>query len=216
MRSIHGVVVVVLALVALGAGLTARGVAAAAAAEAVGEVVKVRGAVVARQNGTARQIDAGHPIYETDVVATSDGARARVRFSDGTVLTLGGGSSFEVRSYLADVAGGRRDVDLKPFGGIFRAAVAPFQGTSSFNVELQFSVASVRSTELVFEVAPTGCAVLVREGVVAVVHKDPALADTVMVGAGEGTDVTPDAPPTAPKQWGAARVESFLARTAFE
>lgn len=192
------------------------GAGPAQAAEPVGEVVKVRGAVVARHDGAARQIAAGHAIYPSDVIATSDQAKARIRFTDGTVLTLGSGSSFEVSTYLADAGQGQRTVELSPFNGIFRAAVAPFQGSSSFDVDLQFSVASVRSTVLLFEVARDGCAVLVHEGQVAVRHKTPALAQPVLLSEGEGTDVKPDQPPTAPKPWGAARVEAFLARTAFE
>jgi len=184
------------------------------AAEPVGEVIKLRGAVVARHDGMPRQIDVGQPIYESDVIATSDRAKARIRFNDGTMLTLGSGSSFEVRTYLLEAD--RRSVELKPHSGIFRAVVAPFEGASSFNVELQFSVASVRSTEWLFEVSETGCAVLVREGHVAVMHKVPALASPVVLSEGEGTDVRPDGAPTAPKMWGQKRVDDFLARTSFE
>jgi len=73
------------------------------------------------------------------------------------------------------------------------------------------AIASVRSTDWVIEAKPDDTAVFVVDGRVQVVNRGQT--GGVLLYPGFGTDVRPDSPPTTPKRWGQARVDSALART---
>ncbi len=185
----------------------------ATAADPVGEIIRQRGSVSISRDGRAFPAQVGSMVREADVVVTGDTGRVRIRFVDGTVFTLGQRSAFRVAEYGFDADAGDRDVRLTALNGIFGATVAAVAGTPSFDIELMSSVASVRSTSLMFDVTSMRCEIFVEEGRVIVAHKAGAYESIELVD-GEGTDVMPDTPPTPAKMWGTARVDAFRTRLA--
>jgi len=181
---------------------------------AVGELVARVGAVAALRSGGSGPLAAGDPIYEQDLIVTGVDARAKIRFEDGTTLSIGGGSQLSVVEYLDPAAAesGRRGV-LSLLIGIVRAIVSPNADRPGLDIETRVAVASVRSTDLMVESAPKGMAAVALEGEVAVSSKPPGPVETVVLTEGMGTDVAPDGPPSPPARWGSARVADFLDRT---
>lgn len=181
---------------------------------AVGELVERVGAVAALRTGGSGPLAAGDPIFEQDLIVTGADGRAKIRFEDGTTLSIGSGSQLSVVEYLGPTAAesGRRGV-LSLLVGIVRAIVSPHADRPGLDIDTRVAVASVRSTDLMVESAPKGTATVSLEGEVAVTSKPPGPVETVVLTGGMGTDVSPDGPPSPPARWGDARVAGFLDRT---
>lgn len=184
--------------------------ARAADGEKVAEVTQLRGTGIVMRGSDSATLAVGVELLSTDRVLTDKDSRAKIRFIDGTVVTVGAGSELYIAEYAA-TAGARESSLLSLLRGILRAAVAPHPGNPRFEVETRVAVASVRSTDFVVEAKPNATAVFVVEGEVAVSTESPPAS--VQLGPGFGTDVTAGAPPQPAKQWGARRVQDVLART---
>lgn len=78
-------------------------------AVAIGKIVTTQGDVLAGQNKKERTLQRGSDIYSNDVIATKDGATARLRFNDGAVLSLAPKSIFVVRDYVYNKANSSKD-----------------------------------------------------------------------------------------------------------
>ncbi len=130
-------------------------------------------------------------------IATGPGARAEIGCDDGIVLTVGYGSEVALDSLL----GTGRNVILDLIEGII-GIVAPRPTWDAFQVRTPLAIASARSTEWLVEFSdPSGAAVFVRQGVVAV--QGPARSVTLV--AGEGVTLTAAAPDGPVVRWGAPR-----------
>ena len=172
----------------------------------VAEVAGLSGPAAALRDAGAVALRVGAPIYRDDRLRTLPGARLWITFADGSELVLGGDSKVAVARYQPEH--GRTTLDL--LRGILRATVTWAAGWRSFDVETRSAVASARSTEWVVVWSEDGTAVFVVDGEVSVA----GAGARVRLGPGDGTDVPPGAAPGAPKQWGQARVDAVLARTA--
>ena len=79
----------------------APGAAAAAGAQAIGQVETVTGtATVQRSDGTTETLQLGTQVFQIDVVATADGGSLSITFEDGTIFTLAAGSRMVLFSIL--------------------------------------------------------------------------------------------------------------------
>lgn len=184
--------------------------------QVVGEIARVRGTAVVSRGDATRMLAPGDQLVLADTVATGEGGRVQISFVDGSVVTLGSRSALRIRDYALEDDGNRL-VNLAALNGIFRAVVAPAGDRSIFDVELAFSVASVRSTELLFSIEDEKCAIFVAEGEIDVTHKYNSFATRpVSLSAGQGTEVTGEAPPSAPIMWGQKRIDTFYERTSIE
>lgn len=181
----------------------------------VGELIEFVGSVAVLRSSGSGRLAAGDQIYEQDLIVTGADGRAKIRFEDGTTLSIGSGSQLSIVEFLgptAATASTRRGV-LSLLVGIVRAIVSPRTERPGLDIDTRVAVASVRSTDLMVESAPKGTATVALEGEVAVSSKPPGPVETVMLTEGMGTDVVPDGPPSPPARWGAARVADFLDRT---
>lgn len=119
-------------------------------------------------------------------------------------------SEVVIRDYATDPAGTRLSAFLSLLTGIVRATVsAP---SADFAIGSRAAVAAVRSTELLMQAGLDSSAVFVAVGTVEVQSVDGDFR--VLLGAGDGIDITIGKPPEAPRRWGEARIANFLARTA--
>jgi hypothetical protein len=154
----------------------------------------------------------GAEVYRADKIFTYQDARVKLRFVDGTVVAVGSDSRLIVREYLSDDSPAGRVLEMVQ--GILRATISAVGGGNSFDIRTRTAVASARSTDWMVEAKPDTSAVFVIEGEVAVGSLEAP--GRVVLSAGEGTDVAAGQPPKEPVNWGQARVDDFLARTAVE
>lgn len=68
----------------------------------VGEVVAVKGTATAVSGEETRELQVGSPVYEQDVLSTSDSSNLEIHFADDTVFSQGPNSEFAVDDYVFD------------------------------------------------------------------------------------------------------------------
>jgi ferric-dicitrate binding protein FerR (iron transport regulator) len=173
--------------------------------ERIGQVAQLTGPSIALRGDTAVSLYPGADIYRGDRLRTLEGAKLRIDFADGSELVLGDNSILAVSRYAPGAGEGL----LELVAGIVRTALSRSTAWRRFDVRSQNAVASARSTEWIVTTSAGGDAVFVVTGQVAV----SAAGSQVVLGEGEGTDIRPAAPPTAPVRWGQPRVTQVLSRT---
>ena len=176
----------------------------AQAKDPIGQVVKQSGLVTAVNEGRARALSLGDPIYEGDRVRAE--YQVAIHLQDGSVLVLGAATEADV-SQLA-LQPDRRQGVLSLIDGILRLLLAP-GAPADVKISTEQAVAAARSTDWVVMRNVDGTAVFVVAGQVAV---DGRVGGSVLLNAGDGTDVRPGAAPTPVAAWGAPRVQAALAR----
>jgi hypothetical protein len=177
------------------------------------------GCAVARMIGTATLLHGagsvplrpGMAVEPGDHVVTGPGARLEIRCGDGSTLALGESTTLSL-AILEDRGGGLRQALLRLVEGIVRIALPEEHPWSRFDVVTPTAIASARSTIWIVEAKTGDTAVFVARGAVDVSNR--TVPGTVTLRPGDGTDVPPMGPPTPPKRWGQARIDSALARTA--
>jgi hypothetical protein len=86
----------------------------------------------------------------------------------------------------------------------------PGAGQGEFQILTPLAIAAVRGTKWAMEVVPARTSTLVLDGEVAVTNR--RLNEYVVLGAGQGVDITPSDTTMTQKQWGQARIKALLAR----
>jgi hypothetical protein len=180
----------------------------------VGTVTAVVGeASVLRFSATSpERLATGTTLFEGDEVRTA-GGRTRIRLEDGSILQLGEGTSLTLTWLLHAPALEMQSVILSVPGGIVRTIVETLLPRSLFELRTSTAITSVRGTDFIAEASLESTAVVALEGAVEVRSGSRAIAGTVTLGPGEGTDVPAAEPPGAPVLWGEARRDDFIART---
>jgi len=180
----------------------------------VAEIVAIKGAAFVTSGGRTQTASLGNPVYQGDQIHAPVGSGAKIRFSDGSTMSLGENSVINVHTYTQQGAG--RTAIFEMLSGIFRAVIMPLTGDSIFAVRTPTAVAAVRSTDWMLAARPDLTEVFVSEGAVAVRNLNPAIRAEVMLTPGDGTDVRTDAAPIGPVKWGPPRIRSFTERTTVE
>ncbi|HSJ99476.1 MAG TPA: FecR family protein [Myxococcota bacterium] len=203
-------ILAVLCLALLGEGAPVR-----AQAPAVGTVEALVGtAVVTRhETGEAGLLTVGAELFEGDRVRTETGARLRLTLRDGSVLTCGEATGLTLDRALYAPEQASRSYLVRVSFGIVRAVVELLASPSTFEMQTNTAVISVRGTEWIAETERAATAVVALEGEIEVRNVDPAVPGAVALGPGEGVTVEAGAPPPAPTVWGDARRNSFIERT---
>ncbi|HVT50717.1 MAG TPA: FecR family protein [Dongiaceae bacterium] len=132
---------------ALGAALTllAGGLFAAGF---VGQAVKTLGDVRLTRDGADMTVGPGTALQLGDVIKTGPGARLRLRFVDGSILTLGESTTMSIDIFAIDGTNNSRTVVLTVLNGIVNAAAAK-SGESQFDYQIKTANAysAVRGTK---------------------------------------------------------------------
>ncbi|MGH6945415.1 MAG: FecR family protein, partial [Geminicoccaceae bacterium] len=139
----------------LGAVLWAHPVGAQGA-RPVGHVAELVGEALVFGSGQSdpRPLAVGSKLFEGELVATQAGAKARLEFVDGSVLTLGENTDLALDWFLHAPDLGTRNVVLRVSAGILRSLVQLVVPHSEFEVETTTAVASVRGTEWIAQATP--------------------------------------------------------------
>jgi hypothetical protein len=181
-----------------------------AAQDAVGEVVRIQGRVAKTRGSGETALATGAKIAIGDSIVTGEDGKVDLRFTDGSLLTVGPSSRVEVARYAPKMGSGSGEALLSLLSGIIKIIVNDGTRWSRFAVQTETAVASVRGTEWLVEAAKDTSAVLVLNGSVEVASRNPG--PVFKLGPGHGTDIKAGAAPTPPKIWGAARRQKALER----
>ncbi len=181
----------------------------AVAEEPVARIAALSGAVNVLRDGQAQTAGTGTALAVGDQVLTGAASRARIAFSDGSMVTIGESTVLAISNFVRADSGGPAQAALDLITGIVRLVAAPPR--DAFEVRTRAAVASVRGTRWIVASEPERDSVFVIEGSVEV--RARRAAGSVTLSRGEGTDIVPGEPPSAPKAWGAARVEDVMSRT---
>jgi len=188
-------------------------VRAAAATLAVGQVIATRGAVFREAEGRRESATKGTLLHQGDAIVTDIGAKAKLQFNDGTIVSVSENARLALAQYQStDNAYTTR---LKAESGAMRFLFQRTLDQSRFEVETETAVAGVRGTEWLMDVSDTNTAVALLSGVVAVRARSGG-PEVTLGTAGQGTDVRAGQAPTPPSIWGAQRFATVLARASFE
>lgn len=165
---------------------------------------------VAKAKGPAKKLAVDSRLAVGDVVKTGAGARAQLKFVDGSVITLGENSELKIARYRVDGDDRRGFLDL--VRGVARAVVAKMAPTSTFEIRTPTAVAAVRATTWMLEYNAKGeTEVFVGEGSVAVTSRGDR-PGRVLLEPGRGTTVARDKAPIPPEVWAQARAVDMRQR----
>jgi hypothetical protein len=192
------------------------GSAGAQTAAAIGSVTALIGQAQVTHEGAAaaRPLAPGANVFENDRIRTAADAKLRLDMADGSVLTLGAATELNLSRFHYAPEAAARNVLLEVPRGIIRVLVNLLVANSTFDLQTHTAVASVRGTDWIAEAQPDATAIVGLAGRVAVRSDEAAIGGAVVLLPGDGTTVRAEQPPSAPTQWGAARKNSFIERTA--
>lgn len=185
------------------------------AARPVAEVAALVGkATVTRGVGTTPiPLALGDALYERDLIKTAEDSKAKIRFAEDSVATLGPLGTLVLVVAHVRLADGQRQVTLSMTTGVIRALVGLLGSQDTFILRTPTAQCTVRGTEFGAILKPDSAGFFVKQGKVVVTNRDPEVQGEVILTDAEGTDVGMGQPPTNPKKWGAARVNALLEAT---
>ena len=123
-----------------------------AAENAAGDVEIIVGTASAISASSDRQLEQGQDVYLGDAIVTSEDARMRVRFNDGSTLTLGGNARVVVDSWIYDTSEpSKSEQSLTMVKGVFRFVSGKIGKLAPTKVAFATPVATIgiRGTEFV-------------------------------------------------------------------
>lgn len=176
----------------------------AATPPAVGSVRAISGRAEAEREAQTRLLAQEGSLFTGDRIMTGSGARAVLALGSATELRLGSEAKIRIDKFLINAGG---IINLE--GGAVFVDKDPAASGGSLSLRSAHGLIAVRGTR--FYAGPSNgvFGVFVERGSVSV----SGGGGSVVVNAGEGTDIAaPGAAPTAPKTWGARRIQAALAQ----
>ena len=172
-------------------------------AERAGSIEDIKGEGFAESGAVRRLLEREAPVFIADRVGTGPASRLTLQLGRFTRIRLGERTRLVIDRYLVD-AGGEFTLESGPL--LFDRP--PGSRPSPVQIRSPFGLIAVRGTRFFAGPSGTVFGVFVERGRVAV----SAGVGEVILGAGEGTDIShPGAPPTPAKRWGRERIRAALA-----
>ena len=117
---------------------------AAPAPKAVGRVMRVQGALAAKEAaGKIRKLTLGSPVFEGDTLQSDAASYAVVAFRDGGRITLQASSVFQVEAFKYDKAQGRENIALRLIKGGVRVVTGLIGRVNRDNYKFRMSGATI-------------------------------------------------------------------------
>ena len=117
---------------------------AAPAPKAVGRVMRVQGALAAKEAaGKIRKLTLGSPVFEGDTLQSDTASYAVVAFRDGGRITLQASSVFQVEAFKYDKAQGRENIALRLIKGGVRVVTGLIGRVNRDNYKFRMSGATI-------------------------------------------------------------------------
>ncbi len=173
------------------------------AAGFVAQAVKTRGDIRITRDGSDMSCSMGTAIQLGDVITTGADARLRLRFVDGSILTLGEKTKFSIDLFAVDATNKSRTVVLTVLEGIVNAAAAK-SGESKFDYQIKTAAgySAVRGTKWIVGFQQALMSVYVLNGTVEMGgngDKPPVLLNTGQWGSVDASGALSPAQPTTPE-----------------
>lgn len=174
-----------------------------AGAEPVAQAILITPSVTAQsETGVATRLQRGNDINLQDTILTSQDARAILRFTEGTVLTLGGNTSMQVKEFISNTDKKRANFEF--IKGAFRMVTGSITKTlkPDFTVHTPIGSIGVRGTDFwggnLSDDNSIDVVLLESENTVEVSNK---FGKVTLTQVGEGTTLLPNKPPLSPRKW---------------
>jgi hypothetical protein len=137
------------------------------AAAFVAQAVKTRGDIRITRDGGDLSCSMGTALQLGDVIKTGTGARLRLRFVDGSILSLGENTSLSIDLFAVDAGNKSRTVVLTVLQGIVNATAAK-SGESKFDYQIKTAngYSAVRGTRWLVSFQQTLMTIYVLNGTV--------------------------------------------------
>ena len=117
---------------------------AALAPKAVGRVMRVQGALAAKEvDGKIRKLTLGSPVFEGDTLQSDAASYAVVAFRDGGRITLQEKSVFQVEAFKYDKAQGQENIALRLIKGGVRVVTGLIGRVNRDNYKFRMSGATI-------------------------------------------------------------------------
>lgn len=150
----------------------------------------------------------GAELFEKDKVMTQAGARAQLRFSDDTVITLGANTEFGIEAFLNEGAS-RSKAEFSVAKGTFKAITGRVGKVAPDNFKLQTKTATIgiRGTIFSGNIQPDRELIATLRGRIRVT--DNLSGFSVDVPAGFMTQINPGEPPQPPRPLSADELDEL-------
>lgn len=199
--------------------------AVAAAGPLAGSVVGVAGQVFVDRSGQRYGIRLGDQVFVDDTFTVSADAKLKLRMNDGSVLSLGSGTTLRIDTYALNSSGQRQSAVMTLVGGLMRAVTAPAAQPSVFEINTAVGSSGARSTDWFAGVltaspppgsrlsgAPLGSAyAVVVSGTVALTSR--TTGQSVLIPPGFGSRLDAGRDPYPPVRHTQAEFDRLTART---
>lgn len=183
----------------------------AEAAEVAGSVVGVAGSCFAGAGSERAALKLSDPVRVGDTVQVAHDGKLKLRMGDGSIVSAGANSQFQIQSFALDGSGERREAKLALAAGLVHAIVSHTERPAIFEIGTAVGVAAARSTDWFVEAQGDLMQVAVRSGVVDLKSaKNPA---EVSITPGNGSAVERSKLPAQPVQWPATKFDEWIAQT---
>jgi hypothetical protein len=173
------------------------------AAAFVAQAVKTRGDIRITRDGGDMPCGQGTALQLGDVIKTGPGARLRLRFVDGSILTLGENTKLSVDLFAVDAANKSRPGVMTVLEGIVNAAAAK-SGENKFDYQIKTDIgySAVRGTRWIVGFQQALMTVYVLNGTVEMGvegGKPPVLINTGQWGSIDAAGALSPVQPTTPE-----------------
>ncbi|WP_455756195.1 FecR domain-containing protein [Sulfurimonas sp.] len=159
----------------------------------IGRVSAVNGeAQILRQQSTIAVVS-GIELEEKDIISTKKSTKVQMIFNDGTTISVGSNSKFDIAEYLFDETNLEASkTNFKFLKGAFKSITGKIGkiAPSKFKIKTRTATIGIRGTTIVGDQGQIAC----TDGAITVTAK----GITVDVPAGMITQTPPNAPPTPP------------------
>jgi len=178
---------------------------------AVGKIVIAEGKVFVERGAKVSPAAVGFELEEKDTVKTEGVSKASIKFTDGTSISIGKDTIFNINEYVYGEDANNYKADLKVSEGLFSATsgmigkLAP----KKFQMGTATSTIGIRGTEFGGKINPLFEKIFCTSGAIAVT----AGGQTVEVMAGMSTTIEPGKAPTPPAESDKAEVEEVTEST---
>lgn len=164
----------------------------------VGTIVLATGAVEIQRADQLIEAQTGSSILEQDKILTGDQARAQLRFSDNTVITLGRNTEFGVETFLNE-GSNQAEAKFNIAKGTFKAITGQIgkAAPDKFKVKTRTATIGIRGTIFSGRITPDREMIATLSGLIFVIEDQTGLS--VEVPAGQFTRIVPGQPPEPPK-----------------
>jgi hypothetical protein len=182
-------------------------------AEPVGTVLGVVGTVTVNHENKAISAQRKTPLFENDTITSSENARAQLRFSDGTLTTMGANTSMRIQAFTFKQKNKPNNAQFELLTGAFRTLSGELLKSSGaqFHVQTPVGTIGIRGTDFWGGyLEADNIDVLLISGEHAVEVKN-ASGTVLLQKAGEGTTLKKDQAAPVVKTWPQAKVDKAVA-----